>query len=50
MTYIEQLNKIMERLRKEDNLSIAQILKMDMFEYNKQLVERAAKELDNSKK
>lgn len=47
MSYIKELNKIMERLRKENNLSIAQILKMDMYEYNKQLVERAGKELLN---
>tara|TARA_R110000744_G_scaffold40521_1_gene91944 strand:- start:2554 stop:2703 length:150 start_codon:yes stop_codon:yes gene_type:complete len=45
MTYIEKLNVKMKELRKSDDLSIPQILKMNMYEYNKELVERASEEL-----
>lgn len=45
MTYIEELNIIMERLKKEDNLSTLDRVSMDTSEYNSQLVIRADNEL-----
>lgn len=45
MKYIKRLNIEMERLKKEDNHSISDILNTDRWEYHKQLVERAGKNL-----
>ena len=39
------LAPIIEQLKKEDNLSTQEILKMDMLDYNRQLVVRAQKRL-----
>lgn len=39
------LAPIIEQLKKEDNLSPQEILKMDMLDYNRQLVIRAQERL-----
>lgn len=47
-SYIKRLSAIITELEKEDSLSIEEILKMDMYAYKNELVERAGKILRES--
>lgn len=38
---LKEVSKISEQLRAQDNLTVHQILTMDMYEYNKELNQRA---------
>lgn len=44
--YMKKLQEIREEIKKQDNLSVSDILKGDMYQYHKDLNIRAQKVLD----